>query len=82
MQYADTINPTQITINKIKSDYEEFSVVFKDCLVLFYDLDHLDGLFDDDCFCKKGLMNIGIELLFDNDDFYDTITQLQRKIDK
>lgn len=45
MRYADTINPTQITINRIKNDFEEFTQVLKDCIILYYNLDKLEELF-------------------------------------
>lgn len=82
MKYYDTICPTQITINRVKKDFEEFYQVLKDCIVLFYSLDRMEGLFEYDNFNRKTLTTLAIQLIFDNDDFYETVNQLQRKVDK
>ncbi len=66
----------------MKKDYEEFTQVLKDCIILFYNLDRSEQLFESDAFSRKSLTNLAIQLIFDNDDFYETVSQLQRKVDK
>jgi O-phosphoseryl-tRNA(Cys) synthetase len=46
MKYAETINPTQVTINRVKKDFEELTQILKDCIVLYYNLDKIEDLFD------------------------------------
>ena len=49
---------------------------------MFYNLDRSEQLFESDAFSRKSLTNLAIQLIFDNDDFYETVSQLQRKVDK
>lgn len=82
MQYSETINPTQITINRVKQDFGEFCKVFRECVVLYYDLDKVEeGLLEGEGW-RRGFAYLVMEVVFDSDDFYETVTQLQRKVDR
>lgn len=82
MKYSETINPTQVTINRVKKDFEEFTQVLKDCVLLYYNLDRLEHLFESETFSRRTLTNLCIQLIFDNDDFYEAVGQLQRRVDR
>ena len=66
----------------MKKDFEEFTQLLRDCVVLYYDLDRIEHLFESETFSRKTLINLCIQLIFDNDDFYETVGQLQRRVDR